>query len=295
MRNKHTQTCKISLVLLLTLFLAACGGGGNSSNNADDQVDLVTNPNDGDPDVCEQIDTNNDPSDDCVTEGVTDTPDTTGTGVCVNFASPKVGDKGLIRNVTTDDDGNSFETDVRTTYTAVSSTSWNYDSEVSVGGLGDIEDLIPDGLLPEGVDLDDSLGQISQTTETFTIANNFINITKSVTTSASLGVITTTYSPPRRAPINEVCEGQVFTQNYTQTQVSLGGTDIENVSVKNTIEAVNVQKSAPAGTFNTFQVKSEDSELTLTTWVDTASSTIVVMESRNADGDLLGTASLIEQ
>jgi len=274
MLNKHNQIC--TSTLLLASLLVACGGG-SSSNESEETEE------------CEQVDTNNDPSDDCMVQSVTGITNSPGTGVCINFASPKVGDTSLIKNVTTVD-GNSLETDVRTTYTAVSNTSWSYDSE-GISGLGNIGNLLSEDLLPDGVELVDVLGQSSQTTETFTIANNFINITKSETTLP----LTTTYSPSRRAPINEVCEGQIYTQNYTETRVSLGETITEQVNVKNTVEAVNVQKSAPAGTFNTFRVKSEGAGIDLTTWVDTASSAIVIMEARNVDGDLIGTSSLIEQ
>ena len=206
-----------------------------------------------------------------------------GTGTCVNITSPKAGDSSLIQNVAIVGE-NSLVTEIKTTYTAVSNTSWSYDSE-GKSGLGT---SLLENLLPGPPDL------TFQTTETFTIANNFINITKSEVTVPALGLVTTTFSPPRSAPINEVCEGQIFTQNYTETTVNPGGTDIEQVSTKNTIEAVNVQKSTPAGTFNTYQLKSEIEGGILTFWFDTETSTLVLLETRDAaTDDLLSTSTLM--
>lgn len=274
MKNKYIQPCRLSLVLLLTTFLFACGGGSSSNNETDEaEDDEVVG----------------------IIGGGSGTTNTPGTGTCVSITSPKAGDTSLIKNITIVD-AVSAETDVRTTYTAVSNTSWTYESKITSGG-GLIEDLLTEDQIPEGVNLTDITSLSLETTETFTIANNFIDFTKSVTTSTDIGTITTTYSPPRSAPINEVCEGQVYTQEYIETIASLGGIDTENVNVKSTIEAVNVQKSAPAGTFNTFQVKSvnEAEDTIVTAWVDIASSTIVIMEIRNEDGELVGTGSLISQ
>ena len=293
MQNIHKYNCKISLAILLTSMLAACGGGGSSSIDTDETEDQVTSNDD----TTTVLDPDTEVVEGSVSGGTDSggTVNTAGTGTCVNIVSPKVGDTGLIKNVTVLGEISS-ETEVRTTYTAVSNTSWSYDSVVA-SGVGLIEDQLPDGfedLLPDNINLSDSLGQTLKTTETFTIANNFINITKSVTNSPA-GLITVTYSPSRSAPFDKVCEGQIYTQKYTETTLSPGGTDTEIVDVKNTVEAVNVEKSSPAGTFNTVQVKSEGPKITLTTWVDIESSTIVIMESRNSDGDLLGTGTLISQ
>jgi len=274
MKNKRIQSYKIYLFLFLTTLLVACGGGKSTNSETDetedDEVVGITNG------------------------GTTDTP---GTGTCVNITSPKVGDTSLIKHVTIVGE-NSVEVDTKTTYTAFSNTSLSFDSE----GKVDLDLGLDTDQLSDITDLLDSPVQTSQTTETFTIANNFINITKSESTIEGGIHSISTYSPPRSAPINEVCEGQTFTQNYTETTTTtsttlLGtvtGTEVAAISTKNKIEAVNVQKSTPAGTYSTYQLRSEIEDAILTFWFDTETSTLVLLEQRDAaTGDLLSTSTLM--
>lgn len=208
MKHIHLQIYKLSLALFLTTLLVACGGGGNSNNDTEEEDDVVDTV-------------------DGVTTGTVNTP---GTGTCVSIVSPKVGDTSLIRNVTIIEN-NTLETDIRTTYTAVSNTSWTYESE-GASEFGLLDDVILENVPPDLADLIDAPALTVQTTETFTITNNFISITKSEAMIPQIGLVTTTYSPARSSPINEVCEGQIYTQAYTETTVSSGGTDIEEVDVR---------------------------------------------------------------
>lgn len=132
----------------------------------------------------------------------------------------------------------------------------------------------------------------SKYTETFTIANNYRDITQS--SSTTLGVTSvTTYTPYERQLINEVCEGQVLNSNYTETSTP-GGEVVQRVGIF-TVEAVNVPKTTAAGAFNTFRIKSEDSGTVGTSWVDISTGVSVFSEFEETnDPTTASTLELIE-
>jgi len=298
-----------SLSILIALGLTACGGG-----KTDDEVFGITS-NEGDSGSSTDTGSGSVSGDDTSTttgtsSGSGGSSGTSGSGNCVNIARHTVGEKATIRNVVTLD-GNSAETDVTTEYTAVSDTSFTYKSTVGIDlgiEIPDIDiDLSDFNPLPDfGNPLNGDQEQTSETTSSFTISDNFMHINKEVTTQPVLGKTTVTYSPARMVPIDKLCEGQTWNQTYTSITTG-GGASLSlervQISVTNTVEAINVSASSPAGTFNTAQVKATQNGLftlnanniSITSWVDVESGVLVKMETRNGNGDLIGTASLLSK
>jgi len=148
------------------------------------------------------------------------------------------------------------------------------------------------------------------TVQKFTIANNYIDITEIVSddsttiTIPSVGAFTTTtntkltFDPFLRNAIDEVCENQTWTSTYDLTsEVSGGGgasSTASTLSVINTIESINETTTVEAGTFTTFQQKSEDGSLVNTFWVDINSGKTVSVESRDSSVTLVSSQELIQ-
>ena len=187
----------------------------------------------------------------------------TGTAGCVNFPRPVVGQK--TKTAFKAADGTEVFVDEETV-TAISDTSITTEST--------------------------SFGSSTTTTDTFTIDDNFLYLTKSTITNStqnlpggielpagiafptSTDVIT--YEPYIRSPINSVCEGDVG-ELPAYTETSQDGVE-QNNSANYTIEAVNVPKTTAAGTFNTFRGVVDDGEGKVTFWIDTATGVEVVKQ-----------------
>lgn len=313
MKINHRFVLKVSLSVLVALGLTACGGGsgGGAGSEAGNNVGSGSSAgsggssSDGSSDDAGSGGSSSDGSgSDAGSAGGSNADSgsssgSSGNGNCVTIPRHVVGEKATIRNIVTLD-GNSVETDVTTEYTAVSDTSLSYKSTVDTNLNIDLPDLD----LPDGFEIPNlGEGQEMTTTSTFTISNNFMHITKDVTTLLT-GTTVTTYSPALTVPIDRVCEGQTWNQNYTSTSTIPGsGVPVtsEAVNVHNIVEAINVSKSAPAGTFTTAQVKASSNgvngvgDISITSWVDVASGVLVIMETRDGDGNLIGTASLLSK
>jgi hypothetical protein len=60
-----------------------------------------------------------------------------------------------------------------------------------------------------------------------------------------------------------------------------------------TIEAINISKIVPAGSFNTMQYKFEDSSSIVTMWMDITTATSVAFETKDTSGGITSSSELI--
>jgi hypothetical protein len=188
-----------------------------------------------------------------------------GTGGCVNFPRPLVGQKVTLE---LKNDSSTVVISAEREITTVNDTSITEEINSTVAGI-----------------TTDSIY-----TETFTIANNYRDITRS--TNTTFGITTVLdYTPYQRIYIDEVCEGQTFNSTYT---TSSPGGDIQHSEIY-VIEAVNVSKTTAAGTFNTFRTFTEENEAKGTAWIDTATGITVFLEFEGISSpSSSGTRELIE-
>ena len=210
---------------------------------------------------------------------ITEPEDINETGACVMLPRLGTGDVFTIRaqNLI-----QSTTVDVETTIVSFGETLATYATE-STG------DLVASG----------------EKTETYTIGNNYIDITKiissDVTTVSGYTVATDTtlvFTPQLRVPIDEVCEGTVLESAYElETAVTTPGfsipTNVSNHVSLTTIESVNMIKTTTLGTFTTVQMKMEDGESKTISWIDILTGYFVASEYYNADGVKEGTQELI--
>lgn len=105
----------------------------------------------------------------------------------------------------------------------------------------------------------------------------------------------TTFTPFQRVPDGQVCEGQTWTNAFTENNEG----ESNSRSQTFTIEAVNVSKTTALGTFNSFRVKLEESSNTLsiisTIWFDTVSGYDLIGKFSDTSGNDGGTLELIEK
>jgi len=216
----------------------------------------------GSSSISDAVDQNNGNNTNSNTNGNANASMGAGTGGCVTFPRSVVG-QIVKRELKGSGASLSRETEIM----AVSSTSIT-------------QKIKGDGFLLESINI-----------ENFTITNNFRDITSESTEISGFTSITT-YTPFQRVAFDQVCEGQTWTTVYTEKE------DNEiavNHSKTYIIEAVNVPKTTPAGTFNTFRVKQDDVDVIGTTWFDIASGYDVFSEFRDTSGNIEGTLELIEK
>ncbi len=188
-----------------------------------------------------------------------------GTGGCVNFPRPLVGQK--VKFELKDDSGAVVTTSERT-ITAVSNTSVTQEFGITVAGISVASTLV----------------------ETFTIANNFRDITRETITSFGLTTVTD-YQPFQRIFVDEVCEGQTLNSTFVETSPDGSIQHSKNL----TIQAVNVPRTTEAGTFNTFRVLTEETDVVGTSWIDIATGVTVFLEFGNINAPSeSGTRELVE-
>ncbi|MEB8434052.1 hypothetical protein OO007_17565 [Cocleimonas sp. KMM 6892] len=280
---------KIILLLSICFTFVACGGGGSNSDTNDDMTEDMTseegtNP-ENDDDTEESDDSNNDDGSD--DGGETGGDDTGGSaGNCITIPRPIVGQKITLKRTSDQDSTVSTETE---TVTVSNNTTLSLDTtyEQNVAGF--------------------NISSTGDMTFTYTIANNFRDITKLetnlVTNNSLTGEIETNlvneYSPYWRVASDEICEGQTWTTDSVVTTTVTSSADpsantmTNNQNIIFTIESVNIQKTVTAGTFSTYQIRQEDANGVNTIWFDKATGLWVISEGRNSDGDLIGTAELI--
>ena len=317
------QGCKkisyLSLGVLISIGLFSCNGNKSTHTGivgtswGDTKIGISSGSgtaNDTGTGTDTLADTETDTGTDTGTGTGTGAGSGTGTGGCVNFPRPVVGQK-----TKTEFKGAGEGLDDIVVGEGIDDVSVSSITEVTVTAVSDtsitqrIENLpltssITTPSLPSGsADLLPSATSTSIETETFTIANNYRDITKSTSTTTSIfsfgGIETetedeteTTYDPYFRRPVDRVCEGQVWDSTYTIIEE---GEDPEQVSLNFTIEAVNVSRTTPAGTFNTFRVLGESGESTGTVWIDIATGVEVFRQSQPVDDSSISvTWELIE-
>ncbi len=266
-------------VLIMSLSLTACGGSsGNSSNN------ITTDTSGGSDDSAENADNSSDDANTSIGDV------TTTTGNCVTIARPQVGRIEVTFSKGYDDftPDSYWETKIiafSDTFSSIESTSR------SGSATGKI---------------------INQniSTSTHTIANNFIKTTQGKVTGSSITTDetgkestekfnnVTVYSPFTRNAIDRVCEGQTWTNDYDATTTS----NVENsapftstfhTSQIYTIEAINVKKTVPAGTFNTVQQTLVDGTTIIRMWGDIATGMNIASEYKNNEGEVITYSELI--
>lgn len=140
-------------------------------------------------------------------------------------------------------------------------------------------------------------------TQSFTVSNNFKDITDVVTTLVNDDinfeniVIKRKNTPFARSFIDNVCENQTLTQTYDSLITTTPGTlptQRTTVTRITTIEAVNQTKTVEAGTFNTFIIRSDNENNVNKSWIDQASGSLVFQEVRDFSDNLISTNELIE-
>jgi len=230
-------------------------GGDDTSNDGEDSdggasiADDSDNTDEGDDSTNDTNDTDNTDEGDTDDNGNLDGENGGGAGTagCVAYPRPVAGQK--IKIAAKDGTGT---TQVITEFSTIEVSDTSLTEEVTISAAG--------------VDFSSTLTKVL----TFTIADNYLDITQ---------VNTTTISPYERRAIDTVCEGQIWTQIYTETD----GASIESITRTSTIEAVNVPKTTAAGTFNTFRLLEEDNIETTTSWIDIATGALVFGETEGED------------
>lgn len=282
------------LAIVISLSLTACGGGSSSKESADSSSSTDTseesNNESGSTDSSESTDTPSNEGDNGNGTTSTTVNETNTTGNCVTIARPQVGQIEVIKTT-----GVSGSPDVylKRKVTALSNTS--YSEEFSVRSGSETGEIIT----------------ASTTSETYTIANNFRDVTQTTSkSSASLPdatgatsiqevTILSNYSPYRRTPVDRVCEGQTWTTDYDDTNTTTFGTllapttSTTHHSEIHTIEAININKTVPAGSFNTVQYKFEDGNSIVTIWMDITTAASVAFETKDTLGADTSSSELI--
>jgi hypothetical protein len=201
------------------------------------------------------------------TGGGGDEGEETGSGGCVSFPRPVVGQKIKLELKS---ESSPLVITTERLITAFDSTSIEEDFKVTTSGITTESKLI----------------------ENFTIANNYRDITKSTITTLGITSVTTN-TPYERVFADEVCEGQTLSSTFTETTTP--GNETLQRSVNYIIEAVNVSKTTAAGTFNTFRVKTEESDTVGTSWIDIATGVQVFGEFEDINNPATaGTLELVE-
>lgn len=283
MSVKLKTLSQFSIGLCLATGLVACGGGGGDNTTSIDTPTTPVTP-------VEPVTP--------ITPVEPTTPETDtvslGNGNCVSFPRPTVNQRSLARVTAIIVEPSVSEVEV--IVTAASDTSLSFSTAIT----GDIDSS---GTLA----IANSTGTLTQT---FTIENNFQDVTETSTTNNIVTAdgdiidsqVTITLTPFQRFAVDEVCENQTWTTTFDSVaNISFSGVAIpENEgsqvtrSLINTIESVDETTTVEAGTFNTFRLRTEDGNTTDLTWIDIASGITVMSEQRDNTGALLGTSELIE-
>lgn len=151
-------------------------------------------------------------------------------------------------------------------------------------------------------------------TETWSIANNYLDITKVVTKDTSVvpGVgdvvsdITLEFSPYLRQPFDTVCEGEIHTATFELTTTgTVYGYPSPTINTQNnwitTIESVNETKVIGLGSFTAVKTTLERSITSngsttkdrIITWIDTETGHVVATEEYDSSGTKISTQELI--
>jgi len=213
--------------------------------------------------------------------------DNNSTGTCVTLPRLGTGDVYTIRTVNLEND---TTVDVETTIEQFSETSGKFTTVVT----GDVQST--------GVK-----------DETWSIGNNYIDITKIVTKDVSTvqgftvsSDITLDFSPYQRTPIDTVCDGDVHTTEFgLMTTGTVAGFPTPTLQTQNewttTIESVNETKVIGLGTFTAVKMNLErrtTSNNTTTVdrvirWIDTATGYDIAGEYQDDSGNVVSTQELI--
>ena len=145
-------------------------------------------------------------------------------------------------------------------------------------------------------------GTINET-RTYSISNNYMELTKYIQHSAiGSSSITTTieFSPFQRIEIDSVCKDQDWTSNFelSASTMAANGTSYPSatydMSAHYTIESINEEKNVKAGTFNTYRKRMvEGHGAVVVSWVDIKSGAMVYNESYDSTGALNSTMELL--
>lgn len=148
-----------------------------------------------------------------------------------------------------------------------------------------------------------SLNGVINETRTYSISNNYMDITKYIQQSTinSNSVATTIeFSPFQRTEIDSVCRDQTWTSSFklsASTSTANGASYpsiTKDMTSHYTIESINETKSVAAGTFNTYRKKMIDGQgATVIWWIDTKTGAMVYVESYDSAGALNSTMELL--
>lgn len=196
-------------------------------------------------------------------------------GACVTYPRLKAGDVYTIRSKQ-----QGISIDVRTTVKKFTDTEAELDilSSGAVSGTGHV-------------------------TQKYSIANNYIDITKIETTNTTSTqgytintVATIDISPYLRNFADKVCENESYSGTRTMTtntQVMGTSNSVTNsVDYKISILAINEAKNG----YNTFKMRNEDftSSLSITTWIDINTGLLIYQETKNTNsGAIVSTQEIV--
>ncbi len=273
------------LALLISLSLTACGGssGGSSGDSSSNSVADASGESSND--------SGNTESSSSTATGNTSTSDVNNTtGNCTTVGRPQVGQIEVLKTITSFD-----STDLYLSRKVNTLTDTFSSEEFSVRSGSENGEIVTK----------------STHSETYTIANNFRDVTQTIgITSSSIPdatgatstqeiKIVSNYSPYLRNPVDRVCEGQTWINDYEVSDTTTFGNLLEPItstrhnSTIHTIEAINISKTVPAGSFNTVQYKFEDGDSIITTWTDIATGMNIASEAKKSTGEIHTRSELI--
>ncbi len=267
------------------VFLVACGGGNSSAQQDNGNSSSV---NSGGNTVDQGSDDGSGSSDhqgvgDSLGEGVSEESNTSGnigSGNCITVSRPIVGQTLRYGNPSPTDTSY-YHTIQEWTIIEFSNTS----SSVEIVMTGDF------------------LNGIVNETTTYSISNNYMDITKYIQQSTiNSNSVTTTieFKPFQRIEIDTVCKDQTWTSSFELSASTTAANGVnypavtQDMTAHYTIESINEIKSVTAGTFNTYRKRMVDNHgAEAVSWIDTKTRVIVCNETYDSSGALNGTMELL--
>ncbi len=276
---------RLFFVGMTLVFLIACGGGNSSGQQDNGNSSSV---NSGGNTVDQGSDDGSGSSDhqgvgDSLGEGVSEESNTSGnigSGNCITVSRPIVGQTLRYGNPSPTDTSY-YHTIQEWTIIEFSNTS----SSVEIVMTGDF------------------LNGIVNETTTYSISNNYMDITKYIQQSTiNSNSVTTTieFKPFQRIEIDTVCKDQTWTSSFelSASTTAANGANYpsatQGMTEHYTIESINETKSVAAGTFNTYRKRMVDNHgAEAVSWIDTKTRVIVCNETYDSSGALNGTMELL--
>lgn len=272
---------RLFFVGAILVLLTACGGGSSSQLDSVNSgtIDPIANTIEDQEDTDSSADNYDQDIDDSLDEGVLEENNTSGNignENCITVPRPIVGQTLKYGNPSPAD-----------------TSHYHTIQEWTVIEFGDTSSSV------EIVMTGDFLNGVINETTTYSISDNYMDITKYIQQSTinSNSVTTTTeFKPFQRIEIDTVCKDQTWTSSF-ELNASNGvkyPSVTQDMTAHYTIESINETKSVTAGTFSTYRKRLVDGNGAIVlSWVDADTGAIVYFENYSSDGVLSGTMELL--